>query len=696
LCGGERPGTPDAVKQQGYFLLVDRGGCSFVEKVRNAQADNATAVFVADNRCLCSFEEGVCQSDQEECEDDEPTMDDDGTGFDITIPSMLLLKPDGDKLRDELMAGTTVEVGLSWPIPKATNGVTEYTLWMTPDDLLSHQFLMSFLDASLGLGDKAIFRPKMFVSDGTMKGCRKYEGSSDPCPGFCTNYGRYCEPRSYYDFDSYDDKGTKMVAESLRRACIWHVYGDSDGIGEQWWRYVQNWIMSCGSSHYSTSCAHSLYEGAGIDTNLVEQCMADSGNIRDDTTNILLESSLDEADDFDVSFAPALFVNGAVVRGALTFGTALDAVCTSYEPDDIPDICFQWKACSEQCSKDTTCILRGESCMEYQVPTFSQSDFVYDDDYIENGYTSESELTSPEQTVANTDATTDAPIGVQTAPPVPAPTVAPVVPATDPPVTATPVSSFTLPPVAVATASPVLPVTTPTLPPVVPPPNPPLTLGQDNPNQELPPGYEDKRVVETIQIFESGKNNDIGFAVGLGVGIGVAVCFGCVLLFIAMRGRQTDAMMRPLVVAPSVAGGADLSMESGSYYPDNFRDDDDYSSDEYRDSHRKPRRKSRKNRARRSFQRFIDGDERRSVRSNRSSRSNRSRREYADGDKSKSLRRSMRRGEGELLSIGVEDEEADDRDFRSRNPYRPRRRDEDEDDDEGDEEEDNSRLGQYS
>ena len=87
LCNGQVPDTPYHIQKQGYFLLVDRGGCSFVEKVRNAQRDNATAVLIADNTCLCCSIEGSCATG-EECEAVEPTMDDDGSGVDIKTPSL--------------------------------------------------------------------------------------------------------------------------------------------------------------------------------------------------------------------------------------------------------------------------------------------------------------------------------------------------------------------------------------------------------------------------------------------------------------------------------------------------------------------------------------------------------------------------------------------------------------------------------
>ena len=115
-------------------------------KVRNAQRDNATAVLIADNTCLCGFPEDVCTTDVK-CEDSEPTMDDDGTGSDIQIPSMLLLKPDADRIKNELIAGQTMSLQISWPIPKATNGRSEYTLWMTPDDIMDHHFLFTFAKA---------------------------------------------------------------------------------------------------------------------------------------------------------------------------------------------------------------------------------------------------------------------------------------------------------------------------------------------------------------------------------------------------------------------------------------------------------------------------------------------------------------------------------------------------------------------
>ena len=61
-------------------MLLDRGECSFVTKVRNAEKAGASLVVVIDNKL-----ENV----------QNVIMGDDGTGVGIRIPSMLIGKSEG-------------------------------------------------------------------------------------------------------------------------------------------------------------------------------------------------------------------------------------------------------------------------------------------------------------------------------------------------------------------------------------------------------------------------------------------------------------------------------------------------------------------------------------------------------------------------------------------------------------------------
>lgn len=144
-----------------YILLVDRGSCSFVKKVRNAQQAGASAVIIADNACLCSDKDCVSEnagSGRSVCQPAAPVMADDGSGGDISIPSFLLFKPDADAIKDVLKSNRAVQVELSWALPQPDDRV-EYDLWTTPTEPVSKYFQKMFKPAAEALGHHAYFTP---------------------------------------------------------------------------------------------------------------------------------------------------------------------------------------------------------------------------------------------------------------------------------------------------------------------------------------------------------------------------------------------------------------------------------------------------------------------------------------------------------------------------------------------------------
>lgn len=75
----------------GNIALIDRGTCTFVTKVRNAQNAGAVAAIIANNVEGIPF-----------------TLGDDGTGSDITIPAVMISQADGTTLKSGLPANATV------------------------------------------------------------------------------------------------------------------------------------------------------------------------------------------------------------------------------------------------------------------------------------------------------------------------------------------------------------------------------------------------------------------------------------------------------------------------------------------------------------------------------------------------------------------------------------------------------------
>ena len=82
----------------GNIALVDRGSCSFVTKVRNAQNAGAAGVIVANNVATTPFPLG-----------------DDDTGGDITISSMMVSLADGATIRGGLPAPGTISTNPNRP-----------------------------------------------------------------------------------------------------------------------------------------------------------------------------------------------------------------------------------------------------------------------------------------------------------------------------------------------------------------------------------------------------------------------------------------------------------------------------------------------------------------------------------------------------------------------------------------------------
>ncbi|KAL7559510.1 hypothetical protein ACA910_010322 [Epithemia clementina (nom. ined.)] len=344
-----------------FILMVDRGECSFVQKVRNAQRAGATGVLIADDVCICNRSD--CQvADEEKCEQEEPTMSDDGSGSDISIPSFLVFKEDADQLKAALLNNQHVRVEMSFKVPSPDSHV-EYELWTTASEPTSREIEKSFGVAAAALKDHAFFTPHMYIYDGIKAGCLE-EGLNE-CYNLCTNNGRYCSNDPDDDMD-YGASGADVVKECLRRTCIWNQYGLKDGVGKPWWNYVTEFIDRCDSPDpdYDSSkptryndpeCAGEAMTAAGIDIPSVEKCMQDAGGVEANTTNIILEAEIKAQESSGVVLVPSLVVNQAVIRGSLSFATVFKAICSGFVKGSEPHIC---KECSN-CENEFACVRDG-------------------------------------------------------------------------------------------------------------------------------------------------------------------------------------------------------------------------------------------------------------------------------------------------------------------------------------------------
>mmetsp|Transcript_32513 Transcript_32513/g.37655 ORF Transcript_32513/g.37655 Transcript_32513/m.37655 type:complete len:528 (+) Transcript_32513:134-1717(+) len=341
-----------------FILMLDRGGCTFVQKVRNAQKSGAAGVIVADNVCLCNVGDECTSSDESHtCQTGEPIMADDGSGSDVTIPAFLMYKQDADLVKAHLKSNEPVQMEMTWNLPSPDDRV-EYDLWTVPTDKVSREFQSKFMDAAKALSDHAYFTPHMYVYDGIKSKCRASDGS-ETCYNLCTNHGRYCATDPDNNLDQ-GISGADVVIESLRRICIWKHYGEDDGVGIPYWTYVNEFVERCDTPDFynNEDCLIDVYKQSKIDGGMIEQCMKDSGGTTNDGTNSILEEQLELQTEMGVVILPTAFVNQSAIRGKLTFENMFKAICAGYLESTEPLICTKCAFCPEQhaCVVDGQCL----------------------------------------------------------------------------------------------------------------------------------------------------------------------------------------------------------------------------------------------------------------------------------------------------------------------------------------------------
>ena len=278
-------------------------------------------------------------------------------GADITIPSFLMYKQDADPIREELKQNHMVRIEMGWSLPSPDARV-EYELWTTPKDMLSREFQRQFKVAAEALGSHAYFTPHMYIYDGEISGCRDEDGTN-LCQSLCTNKGRYCATDPDNNINE-GISGADVVKESLRRECIWKIYGSQDGIGIEWWDYTSQFIFRCEErKNYFTNedCVKDAMSISNVDYEQVEKCMSESGGLEDDNSNTILQSLIADKDAAGVVILPIAYVNNVALRGYLEFPTIFKAICAGYMKGSEPDVCFKCAHCGID---EYTCVVKGE------------------------------------------------------------------------------------------------------------------------------------------------------------------------------------------------------------------------------------------------------------------------------------------------------------------------------------------------
>ncbi|KAI4342038.1 hypothetical protein MLD38_026700 [Melastoma candidum] len=317
------------------FVLVDRGDCFFALKVWNAQKAGASAVLVADDN-----DEALITMDSPE-EEGTPSYIEN-----ITIPSALIEKEFGERLKKAIGIGEMVNVNLDWreAVPHPDDRV-EYELWTNSNDEcgVKCDMLLEFMKDFKGpaqileKGGYTQFTPHYITWY-----CPQAFTLSKQCKSQCINHGRYCAPDPEQDFSS-DYDGKDVVIENLRQLCVFRLANETDKPWV-WWDYVTDFQIRCPMKERSTTknvpmvSSNLLVTTADwLDIQKIEKCMGDPNA---DSDNPVLKEEQDaqigKGSRGDVTILPTLVVNNRQYRGKLEKGAVVKAICAGFQETSQP------------------------------------------------------------------------------------------------------------------------------------------------------------------------------------------------------------------------------------------------------------------------------------------------------------------------------------------------------------------------
>ena len=158
------------------IFVANRGGCSFVQKVRNMESMGVSVGIVIDNTM-----ESI----------NNLVMSDDGTGQGIRIPSMIISQSDGNKIMKwarsaskEDLSNIIVMIEFVQAFGKDPN-IVEYDFWYSSSNDRALDFLEDFENLHVKFGDKVKFTPHFVFWE--CQNCNTEYLQND-----CFGGGRYC------------------------------------------------------------------------------------------------------------------------------------------------------------------------------------------------------------------------------------------------------------------------------------------------------------------------------------------------------------------------------------------------------------------------------------------------------------------------------------------------------------------------
>ena len=310
--------------------MVYKGSCGTIEKVKNIENSGGhLAIIISDKNDTIG---GIFMSD-------------DGSGYDISIPAVLISNSDGKKLVEYYLEHADshedikeIKLEVKFENENKDNTV-KYDIWYSPDQENAYIFLNEFKNFQYALGEQAILGIHFFTYPHYDYKPDKKQNISN-----CLGSGLYCSRPG----KSGVKDGTEVIKESLRQKCIYN-YAYKDGKKDNrylFWSYIKKFYLNCVIfDKIDTACSEEVQKILKIPSKDIQKCYEDSfiGHKNEKNYEIYSQNSIFDSDyelrkkNF-ISKSPSITINERVYLGGWKADYVFESLCSSLIQK--PEACY--------------------------------------------------------------------------------------------------------------------------------------------------------------------------------------------------------------------------------------------------------------------------------------------------------------------------------------------------------------------
>lgn len=305
------------------IILVDKGKCSYVQIARMIQEAGGYMAMIINDKG------GDVKN--------YPVVDD-GTGGDISIPTVLISKADGTIIKRFIRDNPDENIQIEIEFSTEKSDVVQVEYFTLINNEQGYKILNEFSKFYLLLKDKVIFTPHYLSYP--LEGLTQAEKENN-----CVSGGKYCltggTPRSK------NAQGKNLLMDSIFHQCFHKVVtsNETNYHPEYYFSLTDYFETKCLYMRYKRFCGKSVLEKLDIPEKDVDDCIYQSfGNEKSGmraedyaNENSILHENYKMATEEKIKIFPTFMVNGKKLKGRLSAEDLFLSICSSF--NQMPTYC---------------------------------------------------------------------------------------------------------------------------------------------------------------------------------------------------------------------------------------------------------------------------------------------------------------------------------------------------------------------